>query len=119
LRTSNKYHKFFGEFQLPVDAYSFEALKHPFKFMYVNDEIRTEVKNLFPAYEFAGGSGTLITQDNKVTLMLDDTGKAKQCKVTIDGGESIVSAITPQEVHLLGGQRFKNRKKTYLIELEV
>jgi hypothetical protein len=112
LRTSNKYHKFFGEYQVRTDRTTYEDLKRPFKFNYVDDEIRKEVKNLFPAFEFTGTSTVLITQDVRAK---DITPK---CRVWLDGAKWSVSGVPEREVHLLGGQRFKNRKKTYLIELE-
>lgn len=67
---------------------------------------------MFPGFEFKGSSTRLLTQDKRV-VDLDNKDK-----VVIDTNEYVVSAVTPSEVHLLGGQRFKNRKKTYLIELE-
>ena len=113
LRTSNKYQKFHGTFKKRLTARTYADLEQPFRFNYVDDQIRTEVKNMFPGFEFKGSSTRVITQDNRVTELV-----AKD-RVIIDENEYGVTSITPSEVHLLGGQRFKNRKKTYLIELEV
>ena len=112
MRTSNRYNKFYGTFNNRNSSRIYEAVNRPLRFNYVNEIARNEIKNMFPNFEYNGTSTAIITQHPNASIMEDSA------KMTIDYSTSVVTAITPEEVHNLGGQRFKNRRKTYLIELE-
>lgn len=109
MKTSNKYHKFIGYGQRK-SGNVFEVLKYKFYFDYYEGEIMKQSAFLFKGFVFQEESRKLITQ-SMPNLKAND-------RIYIDGEVGLISRIHTVENHTLGGQRFKNRKKTYIIELE-
>jgi hypothetical protein len=109
LRVSNKYHKFvaYGQRKSGND---FETLKYKFYFDYYEGEIMKESAFMFKGFTFGAESRKLITQ-YQPQLEAND-------RIYIDGEKGLITKIHVVENHTLGGQRFKTRKKTYVIELE-
>ena len=111
MRVSNAYHKWQGDWE-QRNGKVYDELLRPFRFDYVVESNRGEIKNLFVGFEYKGNSTQLITQDYRVRELTTND------RIWIDGEKSSITAITDTEENNLGGQRFTNRKKTYLIELE-
>ncbi len=111
MRESNEYNKNYGYYIKAIDSRTNEVLQRPLYFNYYDNKIRTETKSMFPGFEYKA-SGTYIITQQPNSLENQDT-------VYIEDDKYIVTAITPYEIHELAGNSRKNRKKTYLIELEV
>lgn len=110
MRESNNYHKYYGEYVKTTNSRSNEILRRPLYFDYYDDKIRTEIKTMFSGFEYKGSATYIITQQSN-DLENQDT-------MYIEDDKYLVTAITPYEIQVLSGNSRKDRKKTYLIELE-
>lgn len=108
MRESNKYHKFIGYGQRK-SGNGFETLKYKFYFDYYEGDIVKETAFMFKGLVFEAETSWIITQ-KLPNLSSND-------RIYIDDSPSLIKKIHVAENHTLGGQRFKNRKKTYVIEL--
>jgi len=112
MREGNAYHKFHGYGQKRIDSKSFENLRVKIEFNYYNDSgVTSEVKNMFKGLEFVASSTVIITEDKK--------GFEEEDRLWIDDSAGLISKIHTAEKQKLKGQRFANRKKVYVIEIEV
>lgn len=111
MRESNAYHKFYGYGQ-KQDGLDYEDLRFKVEFDYYNEQgVTTEVRNMFKGLEFVASSTVIITE-NKQGLIEND-------RLYIDDGVGLITKIHTAEKQRLAGQRFANRKKIYVIEIEV
>jgi len=111
MRESNAYHKYNGEGQ-KADGELFETLKFPVTFNYYDELGSSDVaRSMFKGFEFKASSTKLITE-NIQGLTVND-------RLWIDDNPSLINAVHSAEKQTMGGQRWKIRKKIYVIELEV
>ena len=110
MRTSNAYNKFYGYGQ-KKSGNAFQTVKTKFYFDYLDTETMKSSANMFKGLVFTAESKKIVTQQF--------TGLEPNDRIEIDGAWNLISNIQVIEEHKLGGQRFVNRKKTYIIEMEV
>ena len=111
MRESNIYHKFNGYYQKRTSSRVYEELKNPFQFNYYDDKLKSEIKNIFPSFEYKASSTYLVTQDKRASNIVE------QDRIIIDEDLSNVVSIEKSEIARLGGNSRSNRKYTYLIEV--
>ena len=110
MRESNQFHKFKGYLQ-KQSGNVFDDLQYQFYFDYYDSEQTKSIGYMFKNLPFGAASVKLITEYNRDYAVND--------RIYIDEEPSLITAIHVVEKQKLGGQRFKNRKKIYIIELEV
>jgi len=111
MRESNAYHKYEGEGQ-KAKGNGFETLKFPISFNYYDELGSSDVaRSMFKGFEFKASSTKLITEDKRGLTVND--------RLIIEDNPSIINAVHSAEKQSMGGQRWKTRKKIYVIELEV
>lgn len=110
IRTSNRYHKYTGFIQRR-NATGYDDLQEPFRFNYLSDSLVDTSSNMFKTFLYTSQGTKLITEQN--------TGVVVNDRITIDGNAGLVTNIISTEVQSLAGQRFANRRKIYLIEVEM
>jgi len=109
MRESNTYHKFIGYGQ-KKSGNIFETLKFPIWFDYYTQGSTNESANMFKGLHFDAGSATLITHNIRGLVVND--------RIFIDESPSLITKINTIEKQKLAGQRWLQRKKIYIIELE-
>jgi len=109
VRERNAFHKYKAYGQ-QKDGNGFKDITIPFMFDYLDDAILKENSFMFKGLPFQAESSKLVTQQH-TNLEAND-------RVSIEGSVGLISKVHVIEVQKLGGQRLKNRKKTYVIELE-
>ena len=110
IRTSNRFHKYTGYIQRR-NATGYNDLLEPFRFNYLSDSIIDTSSNMFKTFLYTSQGTKLITEQN--------TGVVVNDRVIVDGNAGLVTNIMTTEVQGLAGQRFSNRRKIYLYEVEM